>query len=165
MASPILDRRKWKLYAHDQHIVVVNGTREKFTHPLMKALLWALYMPTYPNISIEIRIGDKYKPDVVAFEDDAELRGSLPVFWAEAGQVGSDKIKSIARRYRETHFAVAKWNVNLHHYSNLLEGLLDGIKRDAPFDLISFPEKTLDCIDDDGNITITFDDVQLIRFE
>jgi len=165
MPSQVLSRRKWKLYAHDQHIVVVKGTREKFTHPLMKALLWALYMPDYPNISIEIRIGDKYKPDVVAFEEDALLRGSSPVFWGEAGQVGSDKIKSIARRYRETHFVVAKWNTNLHHYSQLLEGLLDGIKRDAPFDLISFPEETVNSIDDDGNITITFDDVQLIRFE
>ena len=165
MPSPILSRRKWKLYAHDQHIVVVNGTREKFTHPLMKALLWALYMPDYSNISIEIRIGDKYKPDVVAFEDGAELRGSPPIFWGEAGQVGSDKIKSIARRYRETHFAVAKWNTNLHHFSTHLGELLDGIKRDAPFDLISFPEKTVECIDDDGNIHITFDDVEWIRYE
>ena len=74
MPSQVLSRRKWKLHANDQHIIVVKGTREKFTHPLMKALLWALYMPDYPNISIEIRIGDKYKPDVVAFEDDAELR-------------------------------------------------------------------------------------------
>jgi hypothetical protein len=122
MPSPILSRRKWKLYAHNQHIVVVNGTREKFTHPLMKSLLWALYMPDYPNISIEIRIGDKYKPDVVAFEDDAGLRGSPPIFWGEAGQVGTDKIKSIARRYPDTHFAIAKWNTNLHHYSRLLGG-------------------------------------------
>lgn len=165
MPSPILSRRKWKLYANDQHIVVVKGTREKFTHPLMKALLWALYMPSYPNISIELRIGDKYKPDVVAFEEGAALRGSPPVFWGEAGQVGTDKIKSIARRYRETHFVVAKWNTNLHHYSTLLEGLLKGIKRDAPFDLISFPEETIDCIDDDGNITISFEDVTLIRYE
>lgn len=122
-------------------------------------------MPEYPNISIEIRIGDKYKPDVVAFEEDAELRGSLPVFWGEAGQVGTDKVKSIARRYRDTHFAVAKWNTNLRHYATLLEGLLDGIKRDAPFDLISFPQETIECIDDDGNISITFDAVELIRFE
>lgn len=165
MPSQILSRRKWKLYAHDQHIVVVNGVREKFTHPLMKALLWALYMPSYPNISIELRIGDKYKPDVVAFEEGSELWGSSPVFWGEAGQVGTEKIKSIAKRYRETHFVVAKWNVNLHHYSNLLEGLLDGIKRDAPFDLISFPESTIDCIDDDGNVTIDFEDVKLIRYE
>jgi len=165
MPSPILARRKWKLYAHNHHIVVVNGTREKFTHPLMKALLWALYMPDYPNISIEIRIGDKYKPDVVAFDEDAELRGSPPIFWGEAGQVGSDKIKSIARRYRDTHFAIAKWNTNLHHFSTHLSELLDGIKRDAPFDLISFPEETVECVDDDGNIHITFDDVELIRYE
>jgi hypothetical protein len=165
MPSPVLSRRKWKLHAHDQQIVVVNGLREKFTHPLMKALLWALYMPMYPNISIEIRIGDKYKPDVVAFEEYAELRGSPPVFWGEAGQVGADKIKSIARRYPNTHFAVAKWDVNLHHYEIWLAGLLDGIKRNAPFDLISFPEDTIACIDDDGNISITFDDITYTRFE
>lgn len=165
MPSQILSRRKWKLYAHDQHIIVVNGTSEKTTHPLMKAFMWALYMPHYPNISIEIRIGDKYKPDVVAFEDDALLRGSPPVFWGEAGQVGTDKIKSIARRYRDTHFAVAKWNTNLHHWSILLEDILADIKRDAPFDLISFPDETSECIDDDGNINISFDDVTMIRFE
>lgn len=164
MPSPVLSRRKWKLYAHHQHIVVVNGTREKTSHPLMKAFLWALYMPEYPNITIEIRIGDKYKPDVVAFEPDAELRGSPPVFWGEAGQVGADKIKSIARRYRDTHFAVAKWDVSLHHYANWLGNLLNGIKRDAPFDLISFPAKSIECIDDDGNIEISFDDVTMMRF-
>lgn len=166
MPSAILSRRKWKLYAHDQHIIVVKGTAEKFTHPLMKALLWALYMPQYPNISIEIRIGDKYKPDVVAFEPDSELGGSPPIFWGEAGQVGADKIKSIARRYRETHFAVAKWDVNLHHYETWLGDLLHGIKRSAPFDLISFPDRCAeDCIDDDGTIKINFKQVELVRFE
>jgi hypothetical protein len=44
---------------------------------------WALYLPLYPNLSVEIGVGDRYKPDVVALGEDGR-----PLFWAEAGQVG-----------------------------------------------------------------------------
>jgi hypothetical protein len=39
----------------------------------MKALLWALYLPIYPKLSVEIAIGDRYRPDVV----ELDLRGGL----------------------------------------------------------------------------------------
>ncbi len=166
MISPILSRRKWKLHAHEQHIVIVKGASEKITHPLMKAFLWALYMPQYPNISVEIRIGDKYKPDVVAFESDVGLREGTPTFWGEAGQVGAHKIRSIAKRYPTTHFATAKWDMNLDNFRDLVERKLKDLKRDAPFDLIRFPHDSAErFIDGDGNVSLSFDDVQLIRLE
>jgi len=157
--SQVLTRRRWMLKAHGRHIVIVKGTHEKFEHPLMKALIWALYLPQYPYATIEVRIGDRYKPDVIAFPE--EIRGPYdkPVFWGEAGQVGTEKIESIARRYPQTHFVIAKWNKPLVWTLESVKEALNGLKRDAPFDVISFPEHSANFIDDDGQIHIGFDDV------
>lgn len=165
MPSKILSRRKWKLYAHGQHIVVKYGVRERFVHPVMKALIWALYLPEYPTASIEIRIGDKYKPDVVAFNEQPDIYQvkQQPVFWGEAGQTSRDKIKSIVRRFPDTHFAMAKWDTGLKPYIEIVSLALEDVRRNAPFDLISFPEGSQDLIDDDGNIKISFDDVEWVR--
>lgn len=164
--SPVLSRRRWRLHAHGQHIVVVNGMRERFVHPLMKALLWALYMPSYPDITIEIRIGDRYKPDVVAFDrDNPRFRENEPIFWGEAGQVKREKIQALVKRYPDTHFAIAKWNTNLHPYETLVSDALQGVKRNAPFDLINFREGSENFVDMDGNISLTFDDLDWLRLE
>ncbi|MBZ0295593.1 MAG: hypothetical protein K8L99_23755 [Anaerolineae bacterium] len=166
MISPILSRRKWMLKAHDQHIVIVRGTRERFTHPLMKALLWALYIPNYPNISVEIHIGDKYKPDVIAYPPGVNLRSGEPVFWGEAGQTGRDKIRSLVRRYRNTHFALAKYDTTLDPHIRIVRDALDGVTRHAPFDLISFPEDSAErFFDAEGNVTVTFDELHWVRLE
>lgn len=161
MISPILQRRRWKLHAHGQHIVVKNGMRERFVHPLMKAYIWALYLPEYPTASIEIRIGDKYKPDVVAFADEPAVfeANPPPLFWGEAGRVGKDKIHSLVKRFPNTHFAMSKWDTGLAPYVDLVSEALADVKREAPFDLLSFPEDSKQCVDSDGNITITFDDI------
>ena len=165
MISPVLSRRRWKLHAHGQSIVVKYGLRERFVHPLMKAYLWALYLPDYPSASIEIRIGDKYKPDVIAFDGKPAVyeANPKPLFWGEAGRTGKDKIHSIVRRFPDTHFVMSKWDTGLKSYVDLVSEALDGVKRTAPFDLISFPESSKECVDEDGNITITFEDVKRVR--
>jgi hypothetical protein len=162
--SQVLTRKRWLLKAHNQHIVVVRGNRERFVHPLMKALIWALYLPDYPNSTIEVRIGDRYKPDVVAFApDDVRFRDNEPIFWGEAGQVGRAKIEALVRRYPDTHFAIGKWNTRLRPHTDIISKALEGVKRNAPFDLISFPEHSADFIDDDGMIHISHDDLSWQR--
>ena len=129
----------------------------------MKALLWALYLPAYPNMSVEINIGDKYKPDVVAFAPAAQLREGTPVFWGEAGQVSRGKIESLVRRYPDTHFAIAKWHTRLEPHIAIVEKALSRTHRSAPFDLISFAEDSARFVDDKGNIHITHDDIHWVR--
>ncbi len=163
MTSPILSRRKWMLRAHGQHIVVVRGTHERFTHPLMKALLWAMYLPAYPNCSIEIHLDDKYRPDVVAFAPEDALRSGAPVFWGEAGQVSTHKIEALLRRYPHTHVAIAKWDARLEPHISIVQKALNGLKRTAPVDLISFPGDSDRHVDVDGHITITHNDVNWVR--
>lgn len=161
---PILSRRKWMLHSGGQHIVVVKGVSERFSHPLMKALLWALYLPQYPNMSIEIRIGDRYKPDVIAFPPENDLREGTPVFWGEAGQVGGQKVHKLVRRYRNTHFAIAKWSTPLEPHRRWVSDALKGVSRTAPFDLIRFHEGSAEqFIDEDGHVQLTHDDIEWIR--
>ncbi len=160
MTSPVLTRRRWKLYAHGQHIVIARGQRERITHPLLKAFLWALYLPQYPQITVEVPVPDRYKPDVVAFDPARTLFTHQPVFWGEAGQVSADKVAALVRRYPDTHFAIAKWDTPLSSVRPWVEEALRGVRRRAPVDLLNVPDACAERIDADGHIHITFDDVE-----
>jgi hypothetical protein len=125
----------------------------------MKAFLWALYLPTYTDLTVEIRIGDRYKPDVVALGDEGR-----PIFWGEAGQVGLEKIRSLLRRYRDTHFAIAKWETRLNPYVELVDDMLGDLHRSAPVDLLCFTEDSAErFIDERGNIQLNFNELEWVR--
>lgn len=159
MTEELLLRRKWTLRAHGRQVVFVKRPIESSNHVVMKALLWALYLPQYPDLTVEIAIGDRYKPDVVSLNDRGE-----PRFWGEAGDVTTAKIRSLARRYRRTHFALAKWDARLDPLVAIVEDALRGLNRTAPFDLISFPPDAVDrFIADDGTIRISHADLTWIR--
>lgn len=162
MTSELLLRRKWTFRAHGQQVVFIKKPIEHVHHVLMKAFLWALYLPDYPNIKVEVGIGDRYKPDVVALHP-TDPQGD-PLFWGEAGQVSPEKIRSVARRYPQTHFALAKWGVNLHTVEQLVTDALTGLDRRAPFDLLCFPTNSADrFIDERGYITLEHRDLQWKR--
>jgi hypothetical protein len=87
MTNRPLVPRKRMYHAHDRKIILAKNPDESGEHVLMKAFLWALYLPDYPTLTVEIRIGDRYKPDVVALNE-----GGKPLFWGEAGQVSMEKV-------------------------------------------------------------------------
>ena len=148
-------RRKWTLRAHGQQVVFVKKSNEKSSHVLMKGLLWALYLPDYPNLSVEIKIGDRYKPDVVALDND-----SRPLFWAEAGQVSERKLRSLFKRYPQTHFAIGKWAQRLDPHIAIVEKALKGLKRTGRIDLISFPNDSVErFVDQNGNVEVMHEDL------
>ncbi len=161
MSSELLLRRKLTLRAHGAQVVFIKKSRESLEHVLMKAFLWALYLPTYAPLTVERAIGDKYKPDVVGLDATGH-----PLFWGEAGKVSPAKIASLTRRFRNTHFAIARWGTDLTPLTTLVVTALDGLKRTAPFDLLSFPPDSADrFIDADGHITITHEDVRWVRLD
>lgn len=161
MPSPDSIPRKWKLHAHGKHNVFAWGMDERAVHVVMKALIWALYLPDYPDLRVEVRIGDRYKPDVVQTDDQ-----NVPQFWGEAGMVSRSKISSLARRYKNTHLVIGKWDTKLDPLVGIVEDLTKDVRRTAPFDLIRFPADSIErFIDEEGNITITFDDVELQRLD
>ncbi|HHP7239501.1 hypothetical protein [Longibacter sp.] len=152
-------RRKLTLRAHGEQVVLVKNKHERIEHVWMKAFLWALYLPQYPGLLVEVGIGDKYRPDVVQMD----MRLGRPVFWGEAGQVGPDKIQSLVRRYPDTRFAMAKWDTRLAPFVEMVEEAVADVERGAPFDLIRIPEDAGSRFIADGRIEIDFPDVTWTR--
>ncbi|HYF64290.1 MAG TPA: hypothetical protein VD886_15820 [Herpetosiphonaceae bacterium] len=152
-------RRKWTFRAHGQQVVLIKRPDEKSTHVLMKAFLWALYLPDFPALAVEVGIGLRYKPDVVGLDEAGE-----PVFWGESGQVGADKLETLLRRYRRTHFAFAKWETRLDPLVATVSAITQKARRTAPIDLFNFREDSAErFIAADGTIGIGHADVEWRR--
>ena len=81
-------RRKLTVRAEGRQIVLVKKPVERLEHVLMKAFLWALYLPQYDDLAVEIPVGDRYKPDVVSLDAFGQ-----PRFWGEAGLRACGRLK------------------------------------------------------------------------
>ena len=153
-------RRKMTVRSGDRKLVVRKNSLERFEHVLMKIFIWHLYLPHFPGMIIEHRIRDRYRPDVVALDEE-----SRPIFWGEAGVVTTAKIDSLLRRFPTTHLVLGKWEVRIEPWIDIVRRLLQRRKgRSAPVDLIRFPESAaFDGIDTTGRISLGFSDVECIR--
>ena len=159
MTQDLKLRRKWTFRAHGKQMVFIKKTFESDIHVLTKAFLWALFLPDYPNLSVEIHIGNRYKPDLVQFDDNRD-----PVFWGEAGRVSQRKMHALVHRFRTTHLVFAKWNMNIEPFWKILKKQTAGFSRSAPVELISFPaDSDQRFIRRDGSVQIAFKDVHRVR--
>jgi hypothetical protein len=158
MTAPLALRGKWTFQARDQRLVFAKKADESEAHVLMKAFLWALFLPEYPNLQVEVAAGGRYKPDLVAFDSAGE-----PIFWAEAGYVGERKLGRLVRR-RSLHFVMAKWNTRLDPFVRMAEKALRGVARQAPVELIAFPGDAADRFIQGREIRIDESALDRIRF-
>jgi hypothetical protein len=153
-------RRKLSFRAYGRTLVLVKRSQEKIEHRQMMALLWALYLPAYPDLRIDVSIGARYRPDLVQFGADGQ-----PVFWGEAGEVGLEKLRSICARYRNTHLVFAKWAINLQPFAAMIDSALAGVRRGAPTELIGFDAAAACFVDPTGQVMIDFADVIIRRWD
>lgn len=155
-------RRKMTLRSGERKLVVRKNALESIEHVLMKAFIWHLYLPEYPDALVEYRIGDRYRPDVVALDGHGE-----PIFWGEAGSVTTAKIDSLIRRFPRTHLAIGKWDTRIDPWIDIVRELLVARpNRTAPIDLIRFSERHVtEAIDARGVIHLGFDDVECVRLD
>lgn len=142
-------------------MIFVKRANERTSHVLMKAMLWALYLPDYGDLSIETPLADRYEPDVASLD-----REGRPRFWGEAGQVNPSKIRALAKRYRAAHFAIAKWATRISPHLAIVKKAVAGIERTAPIDLLVFPHDAAErFIDESGALRVTHDDLEWVRIE
>lgn len=69
----------------------------------MKALGYAMFAGEYPNLEIELSVGLRYKPDLVALAVDEEGRratGARFSFWGECGLVTVRKVAWLLKHGR-----------------------------------------------------------------
>ena len=155
-------RRKLTVRAQGQSLVLIKRPIESAEHVLQKALLWALYLPQYPNLRVEVHLPQpsRYKPDLLALDAYDE-----PVFWGECGVVAQDKLRFLLSRYRHTHFVFSKWDTRLDPFADLIQKALPNNRRTAPVELIGLPDGAERYIGENGAITITPADFERRRWE
>ena len=81
---------------------------ESFEHVLMKALGYAMFVGEYPNLEIEVKIGLRYKPDLIARNGNGEIQ-----FWGEAGANSIRKTRWILKHTRAEKLVLFKIGQNV----------------------------------------------------
>lgn len=80
---------------------------ESYQHVLMKALGYAMFVETYPNLEIETKVDLRYKPDLVVFGANREFK-----FWGECGQNSIRKTVWLLKHTRTEKLVLFKIGLN-----------------------------------------------------
>jgi hypothetical protein len=144
--------------AGGRKLVLAKRAWESERHVLLKALVFGLYVERYPDLAVERAIGHRYRPDLVALGGEGG-----PVFWAECGETGRDKLAHLLRAFPATHLVLAKQAASLAPYAAMVRASLAGTRRAAPVELLNVPPDAARFVRSDGRITIGFEDVVTVR--
>lgn len=106
----------------------------------MKALGYAMFVETYPHLEIEVKIGLRYKPDLIARKGDGDFQ-----FWGECGANSIRKTAWILKHTRTEKFVLFKIGQNI-------EQLLKQLREEIPakyrskerFSLVNFTDEIAD---------------------
>ena len=130
-------RRKLTVRSHGRTLVLVKRAEESVEHVVQKAVLWARYLPAYPELRVEQRLPfpSRYKPDLYALDPT----GQQPVFWGECGVTSREKMRELFRRHPATHFAFSRWGGDDPGFAALVDAALAGVRRRAPVELLGVP--------------------------
>jgi hypothetical protein len=88
---------------------------ETFEHVLLKALGFAMYVGEYPQLEIELPVGLRYKPDLVALNEGPTPRaGARFLFWGECGLVTMRKVAWLLKHGDAERVVLFKLNRGVH---------------------------------------------------
>lgn len=109
-------------------------TGESYEHILMKALAYAMFVEEFPNLEIETTVGLRYKPDLIAFNEENDF-----AFWGECGQNAIRKTHWILKHTRTEKMVLFKIGFNAE---SLIKQLRDEIppkyRADGRLSLVNF---------------------------
>lgn len=151
---------KLTIRAGRRKVVLRKHPWESSRHVLLKALVFALYLPDYPGLVVEPPRTERYTPDVAAFSADGG-----PIFWAECGETGRDKLGWLLKHRPDAHLVFARQGVALEPWRALVEGLAAGLRRGAPVELVLVPPDAARLIRPDGEIIVHRSDVTIVALD
>ena len=94
---------------------------ESYAHVLMKALGFAMFVESYPTLEIELPVGLRYKPDLVARNGDARSFS----FWGECGMVSMRKVAWLLKHGGVERLVLFKTGVNAVALADELRDAVD----------------------------------------
>jgi hypothetical protein len=86
-------------------------TGESYEHVLMKALGYAMFAGKYPHLEIEIKVGLRYKPDLIAIDEAGDFD-----FWGECGANSLRKTGWILKHTRAKKLVLFKIGINADQF-------------------------------------------------
>ena len=88
---------------------------ESYEHVLMKALGYAMFVGAYPNLEIETRLGLRYTPDLIAFDEKNDY-----ALWGECGANSLRKTNWILKHTRTEKLVLLKIGINAGQFTKQL---------------------------------------------
>ena len=88
---------------------------ESYEHILMKALGFAMFSGKYPTLEIEVKVGLRYKPDLIAQNAQGDF-----LFWGECGANSLRKTVWLLKHTRTQKLALFKIDQNLEQLTKQL---------------------------------------------
>jgi hypothetical protein len=88
---------------------------ESYEHVLMKALGFAMFSPKYPTFEIEVKVGLRYKPDLIARNAAGDF-----LFWGECGANSLRKTNWLLKHTRTEKLTLFKIGQNLEQFTKQL---------------------------------------------
>ena len=92
---------------------------ESYEHVLMKALAYSIFIDGHPDLQIEVKVGLRYKPDLIAIGSD----GSFDL-WVECGMVSLAKTAWLMKHTSARKVPIFKIGWNTDHYSQQLRAAI-----------------------------------------
>lgn len=115
-------------------------TGESYGHILMKALGFAMYVRKYPNLEIETKLGLRYTPDLIAFDEKNDY-----AFWGECGQNSIRKTHWILKHTRTEKMVLFKTGINAEQLIKQIQAEIPAKYRaDRRLQLINFVSEIAD---------------------
>lgn len=97
---------------------------ESYEHILMKALGFAMFSPKYPTLEIEMKVGLRYKPDLIAQNAAGDF-----LFWGECGSNSLRKTTWLLKHTRAQKLALFKIGQNSEQLTKQLREEIPAIYR------------------------------------
>ncbi len=88
---------------------------ESYEHILMKALGFAMFAEQYPTLEIEVKVGLRYKPDLIARNESGDF-----LFWGECGANSLRKTVWLLKHTRTQKLVLFKIGQNLEQLTKQL---------------------------------------------
>jgi hypothetical protein len=127
-------------------LVLKKRAGESTAHVILKAIGYARYQPIYPDLRVEVPIGLRYKPDLVALDEADE-----PRIWIECGHVDREKVRRLVRRYPRTHLVWLRRQAQWEGAVVMVREALVGAKRRAPIEILGVTDDTLLAVIEHGD--------------
>ncbi len=121
-------------YLSGNRIRLWQRAGESYEHILMKALGYAIFVGEYPRLEIEVKVGLRYKPDLIAIGAAGDFQ-----FWGECGANSIRKTHWILKHTRTEKLVLFKIGQNVEQLIKQLRAEIPAKYRaDRRLTLINF---------------------------